>query len=183
MVLQKQIHKCLYGQLKFPESNQLQQRGIADKLEQQCNDILSSSFTDVVLATSRRSIEDITVNNCYIDHKTSDAALKFKMPNLISIDRLKKLDRPLIYNFVKYDSVQKTIIDILVLDVYDLNWDHLSIQNLGAGQLQIKSMVAFFESPKTSLTKDQWLDRLGKEAVSFYTKLIAKTEKRKNKWL
>jgi len=177
------IQKCLAAKLTFPESSQLQQRGIADKLELQCNIILTEAFTEVVPASSRRSIEDITVNNCYIDHKTSDTALKFKMPNLISIDRLKTLDKPLIYNFVKYDSIEKKIIDIVVMDVYELNWDHLSIQNLGVGQLQIKNMVTFFESPKTSLTKAEWIDRLGKEAVSFYAKLMVKTENRKKKWM
>jgi len=104
------------------------------------------------------------------------------MPNLISIDRLKILKKPLLYNFVKYDSSQQKILDIIVLDVYELNWDHLSIQNLGAGQLQIKSMANFFESPKTSLTKDEWINRLEKEAVVFYKKLITKTENRMKKW-
>ena len=44
-------------------------------------------------------------------------------------------------------------------------------------------MVTFFESPKTSLTKDEWIDRLRKEAISFYSKLITKTENRKKKWM
>jgi hypothetical protein len=105
------------------------------------------------------------------------------MPNLISIDRLSTLNKPLIFNFVKYDSVEKKILDIIVLDVYELNWDHLSIQNLGVGQLQIKNMVSFFESPRITLSKDEWVDRLRKEAVSFYSKLIIKTENRKNKWM
>jgi hypothetical protein len=96
---------------------------------------------------------------------------------------LGSLNKPLIYNFVKYNSIEKKIIDIIVLDVYELNWEHLSIQNLGVGQLQIKNMVSFFESPKTSLTKDEWIDRLGKEAISFYSKLITKTENRKKKWM
>ena len=105
------------------------------------------------------------------------------MPNLISIDRLIKLDKPLIYNFVKYDSDKKQILDIIVLDVYELNWDYLSIQNLGAGQLQIKNMVLFFSSPKTSLTKDEWVKKLEQEDVKFYNKLIDKTVKRKQKWM
>jgi len=181
--LKEEIQKCLSEKLAFPESNHLQQRGIADKIELECNNILTEVFPNVVPATSRRSIEDITVNDCYVDHKTSDVALKFKMPNLISIDRLRTLNKPLIYNFVKYDSIEKKIIDIIVLDVYELNWEHLSIQNLGVGQLQIKNMVNFFESPRTTLTKEQWLHRLGQEAVSFYSKLITKTENRKKKWI
>jgi hypothetical protein len=183
MSITKEIQRCLSKKLTFPESSQLQHRGIADKIELQCNIILTESFPNAVPATSRRSIEDITINDCYVDHKTSDVTLKFKMPNLISIDRLSTLNKPLIFNFVKYDSVEKKILDIIVLDVYELNWDHLSIQNLGVGQLQIKNMVSFFESPRITLSKDEWVDRLRKEAVSFYSKLIIKTENRKNKWM
>jgi hypothetical protein len=182
MKLTEEIKKTLVDALTFPDDNQLQQRGIADKLEQSCNVILTETFTNTIPATSRRSIEDITVNDCYVDHKTSDVSLKFKMPNLISIDRLHSLKKPLIYNFVKYDSSKKEILDILVLDIYELNWDHLSIQNLGVGQLQIKSMVSFFESPTGTLTKEQWIERLEKEAISFYDKLLTKTLNRKKKW-
>lgn len=178
-----EIRDCLLKKLVFPDDSQLQQRGIADKIEQSCNDILTENFIHVRPARSRRSIEDITVNDCYIDHKTSDVAREFKMPNLISIDRLIKLDKPLIYNFVKYDSNKKEILDIIVLDVYELNWDYLSIQNLGAGQLQIKDMVLFFSSPKTTLTKDEWVNKLKQEAIKFYNKLIDKTTKRKDKWV
>ena len=182
-IICREIKNCLLKNLFFPDDSQLQQRGIADKIEQSCNDILTDNFTNVRPARSRRSIEDITVNDCYIDHKTSDVAREFKMPNLISIDRLIKLDKPLIYNFVKYDSDKKQILDIIVLDVYELNWDYLSIQNLGAGQLQIKNMVLFFSSPKTSLTKDEWVKKLEQEDVKFYNKLIDKTVKRKQKWM
>jgi hypothetical protein len=181
--ISSEIKKCLLEKLIFPDDSQLQQRGIADKIEQSCNDILTENFTHVKPARSRRSIEDITVNDCYIDHKTSDVAREFKMPNLISIDRLIKLDKPLLYNFVKYDSDKKQILDIIVLDVYELNWDYLSIQNLGAGQLQIKDMLLFFSSPKTPLTKDEWVKKLKQEAIKFYDKLIVKTAKRKEKWM
>ena len=181
-MLKEELQQHLSTKLIFPESSQLQQRGIADKIEQSCNDILTEAFANVQPASSRRSIEDIMVNNCYIDHKTSDAALDFKMPNLISIDRLRTLDKPLLYNFVKYDSVKKEILDVFVLDVYELNWDHLSIQNLGAGQLQIKSMVDFFESPVSSMTKEEWINRLEQEAIAFYDRLITKTLARKKKW-
>ena len=177
------LKQKLTEKLVFPDDSQLQQRGIADKIEQRCNDIITESFSNVQPARSRRSIEDINVEDCYVDHKTTDVALEFKMPNLISIDRLKTLDKPLIYNFVKYNSDTKEILDIIVLDVYELNWEHLSIQNLGVGQLQIKNMAAFFESPTTTLTKEEWIERLKKEAVSFYSKLISKTEARKKKWM
>lgn len=181
-MLKTQLTECLKTNLAFPESKNLQQRGIADKIEDACNEIIKQKFSDVLPPRSRRSIEDISVGNTYVDHKTSDAALDFKMPNMISIDRLKKLDRPLIYNFIIYDSNKKTIIDTFALDVYELNWDHLKIQNLGKGQLQISNMVEFLKSPKTNLTKDQWLNKLKEEAVLFYKKVQRDAEKRQTEW-
>lgn len=181
-MLKTQITECLKTNLTFPESKNLQQRGIADKIEDSCNEIIKSKFKNVVPPRSRRSIEDISVEGAYVDHKTSDAALDFKMPNLISIDRLGKLDRELIYNFVIYNSNTKEILDVFALDVYELNWDHLAIQNLGKGQLQITSMVEFLKSPRTTLTKKQWLARLKTEAIEFYKKVQRDAMKREIEW-
>lgn len=181
-MIKSKITESLKQNLKFPESKNLQQRGIADKIEDACNEIIKSSFNDVAPAKSRRSIEDVSIGNTYVDHKTSDAALDFKMPNMISIDRLKKLDRELIYNFIIYDSEKKVILDTFALDVYELNWDHLKIQNLGKGQLQITSMVEFLKSPKSTLTKEEWLNRLKEEAISFYKKVQRDAEKRQKEW-
>lgn len=181
-MIKEKLEKDLKAKLGFPESKNLQQRGIADKIEDACNQIIKENFQGVQPAKSRRSIEDINIGNTYVDHKTSDAALDFKMPNLISIDRLMKLDRQLIYNFVIYNSAEKKILDIFALEVYELNWDHLKIQNLGTGQLQITNMVEFLKSPKSNLTKEQWLQKLQEEAILFYEKLIEKTKARKKKW-
>lgn len=181
-MLKDEIEECLLQKLIYPDDTQLYQRGIADKIEQECNRILVNSFNKTELARSRRSVEDITVNDYYVDHKTSDVSLKFKMPNLISIDRLKRLDKPLLYNFVKYDSHQKKILGIMVLDVYELNWEHLKIENLGAGQLQIKNMEDFYQSPKSNISKEEWLNELHQNAISFYNKLLGKTQKRIQAW-
>lgn len=180
--LQAQLLTTLQNKLAFPESSKLQQRGIADKIESDCAEIIKANFNNVKPARSRRSIEDVTVEGCYVDVKTSDEALKFKMPNLISIDRLIKLDKPLYYVFVSYNSVKKHIVSITVLNVYELNWDHLKIQNLGVGQLQVSNMQTFMQSPNSNLTKAQWLNMLKKNAIEFYDNLIKKTQKRKKKW-
>lgn len=181
-MIKSKLNEVLQENLTFPESASLQQRGIADKIENLCNHIIKENFSDVTPAKSRRSIEDINIGNVYVDHKSSDAALDFKMPNMISIDRLKKLDRPLIYNFIIYDSVKKQIVKTFALDVYELNWEHLKIQNLGKGQLQITNMAKFLESPATSMTKEQWLTRLKEEAVAFYKKVQRDAEKRQKEW-
>jgi len=180
--IKTRLTECLASNLKFPDSKGLQQRGIADKIEEACNDIIKASFDDVVPATSNRSIEDISISNVYIDHKSSDAAKDFKMPNMISIDRLKNINRPLIYNFILYNSKEKTILKTFALDVYELNWDHLAIQNIGKGQLQIKNMTKFLESPVTTLTKEEWLAQLKKEAIEFYEKVQKDSKKRQQEW-
>jgi hypothetical protein len=179
--VKKEIQSILRERLQFPENSNIQQRGIADKIEDACNRILSEHFTTTP-ARSRRSIEDITVNGSYVDHKTSDESLDFKMPNLISIDRLISLDKELLYNFVVYNSQKKTITKVFVLGVHELNWDHLSIQNLGVGQLQITNMRDFILNPRTVYTREEWIDRLKMEAIKFYDKLIEKTQKRRQKW-
>jgi hypothetical protein len=182
-MIKTQLNECIKNTLKFPDSDNIQQRGIADKLENACNEIIKNTFGSIVRpAKSRRSIEDINIGNTYVDHKSSDAALDFKMPNMISIDRLKKLDRELIYNFIVYDSNKKQIINTFALNVYELNWEHLKIQNLGKGQLQIANMVEFLKSPKTDLTKEQWLDKLKQEAIVFYKKVQRDAEKRQQEW-
>lgn len=181
-MIETKLTKLMQGTLKFPEIKNLGQRGIADKIEDACNQIIKEHFEQVTPAKSNRSIEDINIGNVYVDHKSSDSSRKFKMPNMISIARLKKLDRKLIYNFIVYDSKNKEIIKTFALDVYELNWDHLKIQNLGQGQLQIKNMVEFLKSPKSNLTKDEWLNRLKKEAISFYKKVQRDAAKRQKEW-
>lgn len=181
-MLKNEITRTLKDNLVFPDSKRLQQRGIADKIEDLCNDILTNNFSDVIPARSRRSIEDITVNGAYVDHKTSDEALKFKMPNLISVDRLMNLDKDLLYNFVIYNSKTKKIVDNFTLNVYELNWNHLKIQNLGAGQLQISNMSEFLKTPNSKMCKEEWIQTLRQQVIDFYDRLIVKTETRKKKW-
>jgi len=181
-MLEAQLTACLKKHLEFPDSGNLQQRGIADRIEAACNEIINENFQDVKPATSRRSIEDISIGATYVDHKTSDVALDFKMPNMISIDRLRKLDRELIYNFVIYDSRAKTIVDTFALNVYELNWDYLKIQNLGKGQLQITNMAAFLADPRSQLTKEEWLTRLSQAARDFYAKVQRDAERRQREW-
>lgn len=181
-MIKSQLTAVLSEHLTFPDSTSLQQRGIADRIEDACNAIIHRHFDNVVDARSNRSIEDISIGQTYVDHKSSDVSRAFKMPNMISIDRLKKLDRPLIYNFIVYNSAEKTIVKTFALDVYELNWDHLKIQNLGKGQLQIANMAKFLESPATTMSREQWLLRLQQEAVAFYKKVQRDAEKRQKEW-
>ena len=178
----KKLDKLLKEQLTYPKIKTKGQRAIADMIEDECNRLITANFADATPAKSNRTIEDINIGGIYVDHKTSDRARKFKMPNLISIARLGKLDRPLIYNFVIYDSDSKTIVDNFTLNVYELNWNYLKIQNLGKGQLQITNMKNFLTNPKTTLTEAQWLAKLKEEAIAFYKKVQKDALKRQKEW-
>jgi hypothetical protein len=182
MIDQAKFRKVLLDSLQYPDApyGQYGQRAIADILEAKANEVLNRYF-DTKPASSRRSIEDITVDGCYVDHKTTDGALKFKMPNLISVDRLWNLERPLYYNFIIYDSSYKKVIDCMLLNVYQLNWDNLTIGNLGAGQLQISNMQKFLDNPKSDMTESEWREMLRSKMISFYSKLINKTQNRLDK--
>ena len=181
-MIQSKLDNILIKHLSFPESTGLQQRGIADKIESDCNRIINEHFENVIPARSRKSTEDISIGETYVDHKTSDESLDFKMPNLISIEKLKKLENNLIYNFVIYNSKSKKIVKTFALNLYELNWDHLHIQNLGTGQLQINNMKEFLKSPKFTMTKEQWRERLQSEVIIFYERLIKKTTNRQQEW-
>lgn len=181
-MIKDKLNTLLKEQLTYPKIKTKGQRAIADMIEDECNRLITANFTDTTPAKSVKTIEDINIGNIYIDHKTSDRARKFKMPNLISIARLKKLDRPLIYNFVIYDSDSKTIVDNFTLNVYELNWDYLKIRNLGKGQMQITSMKNFLTNPITTLTKEQWLSKLKEEAIAFYKQVQKDAAKRQKEW-
>jgi hypothetical protein len=178
----EQLSKIIKENLEFPEIKNLGQRGVADKIEDACNEIITKHFQEVRPAKSNRSIEDINVGNVYVDHKSSDASRDFKMPNMISISRLMKLDRDLVYNFIVYDSKKQKILNTFALGVYELNWDHLTIQNLGKGQLQIINMVEFLKSPKSNLSKGEWIVELKTRAIKFYKKVQQDAKKRQSEW-
>lgn len=79
-------------------SKDLMQRGIADVLEKNVTNFIRKLESDSIKtfeAKSKRTIEDVKIiqfNKQYlIDIKTHDLGIEFSIPNLISIDRLKKI--------------------------------------------------------------------------------------------
>jgi hypothetical protein len=177
------------------DSKMLMQRGVADYIEILCCEKINQlSTSDLIVneAVSVRSIEDIEIklnNNLYkIDIKTHDVNRDFSMPNLISIDRARKylsiVTNHIIYIFIDYkieDDIV-TIINVLVKPIESLDWSYLAIQNLGKGQLQIKSMSdgLFFND---NVSRKEWLDKLIKEGKDYYERLILKVSEYKNNWV
>lgn len=177
------------------DSKMLMQRGVADYIENLfCEKISEMSSSDIIVneALSVRSIEDIEIRfneGVYkIDIKTHDVNRDFSMPNLISIDRARKYlinpNNHIIYIFIDYavtDDVVN-IINVIVKSIESLDWSYLAIQNLGKGQLQIKSGMSgglFFND---NVTRKEWMDMLLKEGKDYYQKLILKVTEYINNW-
>ena len=188
----KDITKDLVG--VSIDTKNLQQRGIADRIEDiVCSQVMKLKSTGLVVeaATSKRSIEDIQIKQGLelykIDIKSHDVNSDFSMPNLVSIDRLRKFYEKdtnfLVYIFVDYKTVgtTTTIEKIEVRLVEELDWSIVAIQNLGKGQLQIKNMNSdlVFITPNRAV----WMATLKTNATNYYNKLIQKIERYKKEWI
>mgnify|MGYP003122231468 FL=1 len=191
----KQIQEALNQEIRldYTVNKNLMQRGIADIIEQDVSEIILNLKSRIIKesyeAKSKRSIEDVgLITNDYddvkIDIKTHDIESELSMPNLISIARLKKFyenDRNLlVYVFVKYinhgNNVQVT--QVRVKPIEQINWECLTIGNLGKGQLQITDMNKI--SFQNFMTRKDWMERLSYDAIIYYQKLIDKIQ---NNWI
>ena len=171
------------------DSDGIQQRGIADKIEESvCNKIKMINVSGLLVedASSKRSLEDIQVTdengNLYkLDIKTHDINADFSMPNMVSVARLlnfyKEESNNLAYIFVDYKEINNVteITNITIRLVEELSWDMLAILNLGKGQLQIKDMNSelIFIEPN----REEWINQLKVNMVKHYNKTIIKFQK------
>lgn len=166
--------------------SEMEQRGVADLIEGKIARHIITNHNGTK-ATSLRSIEDVKVGeHIWIDTKTLDINKQFHMPNMISIERLKKLyddkQNELIYIFVKYSkgNGKVNIVDVEVLKIEDISWDSLQVSNLGNGQVQIKN--ANNKTKKFIGTRAEWLNILKQKVISFIDKQIEKRIKQKIVW-
>ena len=190
--IQESIDKELPKEITMVDDG-LMQRGIADIIEVKVSDIIlklkHQSIKESYEAKSKRSIEDVGIvtteyDDIKIDIKTHDSKAELSMPNLISISRLKKFYKNdknlLLYVFVKYinfgHSIQ--ILDVQVKSIEQLNWECLTIGNLGKGQLQVKNMDEI--SFQNYMTRNDWMERLSYDVVIYYQSLINKIQ---TKWI
>ena len=171
-----------------------QQRTIADLVESKVSEILYNDTNELIcekkLARSKKSIEDVTLISkgitYYIDPKTHDTKSNFSMPNLTSIEKIKKLflseNKDLIYVFVSYDVVKKiiNIKNIKVFFIWEIDTKILSIGALGKGQLQIKD--ANKDLVFTNEGKSIWYLKFKKIVQIFLNKQITKLNKQILEW-
>jgi len=171
-----------------------QQRTVADLIESKISEILYNDTNELIsekkLARSKKSIEDITlISNgikYYIDPKTHDINSQFSMPNLTSIEKIKKLfltnKKELVYVFVTYSLVNHMIIigDIKVFFIWELDMSTLGVGALGKGQLQIKN--ANIDIVFTNNGKIEWYSNFKKLVQDHLIKQITKINKQILEW-
>lgn len=171
-----------------------QQRTVGDLIEGKVLEILYNSKSDIIsekrAPRSKKSIEDVTLISegitYYIDPKTHDQNSDFSMPNLTSIEKIKKLflspNEDLIYVFVSYIISEGIVMieDIEVFFIWELDISVLGIGALGKGQLQIKN--ANEDLIFTDKGKSGWYSDFKKLVQEFLKKQIKKINKQILEW-
>jgi len=171
-----------------------QQRTVGDLIESKVSEILRNSNSELITEKraprSKKSIEDVTLVSgtvlYYIDPKTHDVNSDFSMPNLTSIEKIKKLflnqNEELVYVFVSYglQNGMINIVDIKVFFLWELDVSILGIGALGKGQLQIKN--ANNKLVFTSIGKDNWYKGFKKLVQEYLKKQIIKIKKQIIAW-
>ena len=167
----------------------LQQRGIADLIEDDLTNYIIDEYNGLP-ARSRRSIEDVGLSNysVLVDIKTKwiGDETEFHMPNLVSVDRIRKhyqYDNNYIeYVFVDYSVNNNTVTinDIEYFKLEEIGWGNLHIQNLGKGQVQIKDANKDIE--KFDSNREEWLKLLKDNTLKFHDKQIQKIQKERLLW-
>lgn len=171
-----------------------QQRTVGDLIENKVAEILFSCNHPLIVskkkARSKKSIEDLTLiteeKTYYIDPKTHNLNSDFSMPNLTSVQKLKKLfgdnNKELVYVFVDYVVENKNVKvkNIKVFYIWELDSEILGVGALGKGQLQIKN--ANKEITFTTEGKEIWYEKFKKLVQNYLAKQIVKINKQIVEW-
>ena len=179
--------------ITVPYVDNLEQRGYADMIEKLvAEEAKKYNPNEFRVARSKRSIEDFSfqtdTQSVWFDVKSFDVGSDFSMPNLVSIDRLRKVltsdSEDLIYIMVHYrlDHKKRKVIieEIEFRPVYSIHPSVLAIQNLGKGVLQVKNMHN--ELLKYNGTKEDWLFIISGMVYNFYEKQIGKFKRLQKEW-
>ena len=183
------VEKTIKDNLKgFSLSQSFGQRSVGDKIEDDCSMVIKNFYTEnYVSPRSKKSTEDFSLvfdkNTFYFDVKTHfiQEELGFSMPNLISIDKLRKLQndetKSLLYIFVDYKrtDTEVTIEKVIVKYIWELDWSILGIGALGKGQLQIKN--ANNEMVFTKMSKEEWFKIFKVKGLEYNRRQLLKIEK------
>ena len=168
-------------------SEGLEHRGVADFIENKLTGYIISDYGGLK-ARSQRSIEDVGLEDYsyLVDIKTKDGDKEFHMPNLVSVDRVRKFyfnDNNFIeYVFVDYNKrdTEVTIKNIEYYKIEEIDWDCLQIANLGKGQIQIRDAKKPIK--KYDGSREEWLKELRIRVLLFLDKQIKKRKSEKIIW-
>jgi hypothetical protein len=179
--------------INVPYVENLEQRGYADMIEKLVAEQAKiNNPRQFHKARSKRSIEDFSYQTngqqTWFDVKSFDIDSDFSMPNLVSIDRLRKVlsddAQDLIYILVEYrvdhSNKKVEVQKIQFRPVYTISPSVLAIQNLGMGVLQVKNMHNSLD--RYSGTRNEWMFEISNMAYAFYGKQIAKFSKLQSTW-
>ncbi len=190
--------QSLAARISIPATLMSKQRTLGDAVEnavvERFADICAEFSTEVTVSFSNRALEDVAFryNSRYfaVDVKTRNAAARFSMPNLISVDRLLKFydnpDNYFVLAMIGYRVIspssnrQETVMlqvgEIIVSDIEHIGWQSLTIGALGSGQLQIKDASKLVLNPESS--RPDWLHELYYRLMRFYEGEIKKNGQR-----
>jgi hypothetical protein len=177
----------------FELSDAYGHRAVGDKIEDDCSQIVSEYCKDYYIKPrSKKSIEDFTIKvgnqTNWVDVKTHyiQNVKGFSMPNLISIDKLRKsLMNPnenISYVFVSYKRENGLVLinKVLVKYIWELDWDILGIGSLGKGQLQIKDANKTLKF--TTIGREEWAKNLKVKVKEYHQKRLKSIQKEIDLW-
>lgn len=159
-----------------------------------CDTLLELNIGDeitVIQKTNIRSFEDLEIKHgdklYKIDINSRNVDEVISLPSLMSIKRAKDFlidyNNFILYIFVDYKLTDNdtNIVKISVQPIESLEWEYLSIQNLGRGQLQMKN-VSKELTFNNDISRRDWLKLLTIKGSEYYSNLILKITEYKSKW-
>lgn len=182
---------------KIPVARGLKQRGIADIVESLVEETIVEGVKELepgwqgIRAKSKRSIEDVLVTgpenqHIFVDVKSRDLNAAFSMPNLISVERLRKLyahpRNMLKMVFLDYHLEGGSVVIDRITEaaIEDIDLGCLHVQNIGLGQLQLKDKME--PVIRVGTPRDVWFRGFSDMVCRFYTDLARKSAERAEDW-
>lgn len=160
---------------------------IPEVLSNEIKNILSKFITSFELPTSSKSMANYEFTDkeglkYYINVITHKQETHFNMPNITSVDRLKKLynnDRNVFVVLLITYSASKpneNILDVRFIPIEFYSWSCLTLGALGSGQIQIKNASDITEIAQNS--RKEWMLEFFDRLDEFYVNEADKTVKR-----
>ena len=174
-------------ELGIPESHRTTGDKIPIVLSTEIEKILSPYVSTFSLSTSSKSIAnyefiDLEGFKYFINVITHRKETLFNMPNITSVDRLKRLyanDKNIFVVLLIDYSISKpnkNILNVRFIPIEFYSWECLTLGALGSGQIQIKRASHIVEIVENS--RKEWMLEFCDKLDEFYVNEADKTVKR-----